>query len=141
MSSHEVLGVSQDATLEEIKAAYLVRAQRYHPDAGGDLWAFKKLQEAYEDLLKQHAERRTTAQREAERREKERREAAQREAERREKERREAAQRETERREAARRERERREYSDGKRPHDDLPKVKPRKRDAQWKISLVLRHH
>ncbi len=47
---HIVLGVSAQATLEEIRAAYRVKAKRYHPDAGGEDWAFRILVQAYEML-------------------------------------------------------------------------------------------
>ena len=36
-----VLGVSAEATLEEIRAAYREKAKRYHPDKGGEDWTFR----------------------------------------------------------------------------------------------------
>ncbi|MEY4131316.1 MAG: DnaJ domain, partial [Actinomycetota bacterium] len=37
MASHyEVLGVSQDASIEEIRRAYRARAQQFHPDSHPD---------------------------------------------------------------------------------------------------------
>jgi hypothetical protein len=46
----QVLGVSGQATLEEIRAAYREKAKRYHPDAGGEDWTFRILVQAYEML-------------------------------------------------------------------------------------------
>lgn len=53
---YEVLGVDKDATDEEVKAAYRRKAQKAHPDKGGDEEQFKVLQEAYE-MLKDSASR------------------------------------------------------------------------------------
>lgn len=47
---YEALGVSQDASLEEIKKAYRKMAKEAHPDVGGDEELFKKIGEAYETL-------------------------------------------------------------------------------------------
>jgi curved DNA-binding protein CbpA len=46
----QVLGVSAQATLEEIRAAYREKAKRYHPDKGGEDWTFRILSQAYEML-------------------------------------------------------------------------------------------
>lgn len=46
----EVLGVSRDATLQQLHEAYRVRAKKHHPDAGGDAWAFRAVSRAYELL-------------------------------------------------------------------------------------------
>jgi DnaJ domain len=46
----QVLGVSAQATLEEIRAAYREKAKRYHPDKGGEDWTFRVLSQAYETL-------------------------------------------------------------------------------------------
>jgi hypothetical protein len=45
-----VLGVAPDASLHEIREAYRTKAKRYHPDAGGEEWAFRILVAAYESL-------------------------------------------------------------------------------------------
>lgn len=45
-----LLGVSRDATQEEIKRAYRRQARALHPDAGGDEEAFKDATRAYEVL-------------------------------------------------------------------------------------------
>ncbi len=50
---YEILGVSPDATHEEIRAAYRRLARRYHPDSaegGGDPKQFQLVQEAWEVL-------------------------------------------------------------------------------------------
>ncbi|WP_435018081.1 J domain-containing protein [Tundrisphaera sp. TA3] len=45
-----VLGVSADATLQEIRDAYHKKSKKYHPDLGGDEWAFRVIARAYEVL-------------------------------------------------------------------------------------------
>jgi hypothetical protein len=47
---HDVLGVPEGATLEEIREAYRRKAKAHHPDAGGETWAFRILVQAYENL-------------------------------------------------------------------------------------------
>jgi hypothetical protein len=47
---HQVLGVPAQASLDEIQKAYRTKAKRYHPDAGGEDWAFRVLVQAYEML-------------------------------------------------------------------------------------------
>jgi curved DNA-binding protein CbpA len=50
-SYFDILGVSPDATTEEIKNAYRRLAQQYHPDhEGGDSCTFRDVQEAYNEL-------------------------------------------------------------------------------------------
>lgn len=51
MDPHTILGVSRQATLEEIHAAYREKARKHHPDAGGDAWAFKQVVAAHERLV------------------------------------------------------------------------------------------
>ncbi len=54
---YQVLGVTQDASIEEIKAAFRALARRYHPDsATGDAEQFRLVQEAY-DVLRDPAQR------------------------------------------------------------------------------------
>jgi hypothetical protein len=47
---HQVLGVAFDAPLDQIRDAYRQKAKRYHPDAGGEEWSFRILNQAYEML-------------------------------------------------------------------------------------------
>lgn len=48
---YEILGVSRDASEEEIKKAFRKLAHKYHPDkAGGDEKKFKEINEAYQVL-------------------------------------------------------------------------------------------
>lgn len=49
-----LLGVSRDASQEEIKRAYRRQARTLHPDAGGDEEAFKRATRAYEVLSDPH---------------------------------------------------------------------------------------
>ena len=50
ISPHAVLGVADDASLQQIRDAYHTKAKKYHPDAGGEEWAFRILVQAYETL-------------------------------------------------------------------------------------------
>jgi hypothetical protein len=44
----EILGISASASLQEIREAYRARTKKYHPDLGGDEWAFRVLTRSYE---------------------------------------------------------------------------------------------
>jgi hypothetical protein len=50
MTHYETLGLSPDATIEQIKAAHRAAAKRTHPDAGGVAEDFAAVQEAFEVL-------------------------------------------------------------------------------------------
>jgi len=47
---YEVLGISVGASQDEVRAAWLRAAKRYHPDAGGDAWMFRLAKTSYEIL-------------------------------------------------------------------------------------------
>ena len=47
----EVLGVKPDATDEMVKKAYRQKIKKHHPDTGGDMQDFLKIQEAYENII------------------------------------------------------------------------------------------
>lgn len=51
MNLYEELGVSRDASMEEIKKAFRGRAHETHPDKGGSEEKFKKIVRAKEILL------------------------------------------------------------------------------------------
>ncbi len=46
----DVLGVEGAASLQVIREAYHAQAQKYHPDHGGDAWAFRLVSWAYETM-------------------------------------------------------------------------------------------
>jgi len=51
MNPYRILDISDDATSEEIECAYRKQAAKYHPDMGGDAWAFQQVRDAY-NLIK-----------------------------------------------------------------------------------------
>ncbi len=53
----ERLGVSENASKEEIKKAYFEAARKYHPDAGGKEGDFKRINEAFESLYNNRQEK------------------------------------------------------------------------------------
>lgn len=50
---YAILGVSKNASNEDIKKAYRKLAHQYHPDKGGDAEKFKQISEAYQVLSNQ----------------------------------------------------------------------------------------
>jgi curved DNA-binding protein len=50
MDYYNVLGISRDASQDDIKAAYRKLAMKHHPDRGGDPKKFQEIQEAYATL-------------------------------------------------------------------------------------------
>jgi hypothetical protein len=44
----DILGVSSEASLQEIRDAYKQKSKIHHPDTGGEAWAFRVLYQAYE---------------------------------------------------------------------------------------------
>lgn len=57
---YKILGVSTDATLDEVRRAYRRAATKYHPDAGGDAWAFQQVQQAFAMLREKFENSSTT---------------------------------------------------------------------------------
>lgn len=52
MNPYAILGVPSTATQDEIKTAYRRLAMKHHPDRGGALEEFQRIQDAYERLMK-----------------------------------------------------------------------------------------
>lgn len=50
MTPYKILGIDERATDEEVKRAYHRMAAKYHPDAGGDAWAFEQVRSAYDAI-------------------------------------------------------------------------------------------
>lgn len=47
---YQILGISKDASIDDIKKAYRKLAHMHHPDKGGDTEKFKEISEAYQVL-------------------------------------------------------------------------------------------
>lgn len=58
---HMVLGVTAEASLEQIREAYRRKSKMYHPDVGGEEWAFRVLAQSYEILSTARVMRATRA--------------------------------------------------------------------------------
>lgn len=54
---YDILGISRDATADEIKKAYKKAALAHHPDKGGDVEKFKEVNAAAETLTDEHKRR------------------------------------------------------------------------------------
>jgi len=52
MDPYQILGVSREASEDEVKKAYKKLAMKHHPDKGGDPEEFKKIQSAYDIITK-----------------------------------------------------------------------------------------
>lgn len=50
---YEILGVTEDATPEEIKKTFRKEAVKHHPDRGGSKEKFQEINEAYQVLSDQ----------------------------------------------------------------------------------------
>ncbi len=48
--AYELLGLSSDASEDEVKSAFRNMAKKHHPDKGGDEEKFKEINEAYQIL-------------------------------------------------------------------------------------------
>ncbi|MDG3006487.1 J domain-containing protein [Paludisphaera mucosa] len=58
---YKVLGVTSEASLQEIREAYRAKTKKYHPDVGGEDWTFRILSQAYELLSTNRVMRATHA--------------------------------------------------------------------------------
>lgn len=50
MTPHEILGLTKYYTRDDLKKRYSHLVQKHHPDKGGDVEMFVRIQEAYEKL-------------------------------------------------------------------------------------------
>ena len=48
---YEILGITKNASISEIKKAFRFRAKQLHPDHGGDATAFAELKDAFEQAI------------------------------------------------------------------------------------------
>ena len=55
MDPYKILGIERTAARSQIEAAYREKAKKYHPERGGDPWAFEQVQVAYESLTRNGA--------------------------------------------------------------------------------------
>ena len=53
MDNFKVIGVSQNASVAEIKRAFREKAKKYHPDMGGNKNTFMQLVDAYNEVIKE----------------------------------------------------------------------------------------
>jgi len=54
MDYYSILGISKNASQDEIKKAYKKLAMKFHPDRGGDTQKFQEISQAYDTLGDQH---------------------------------------------------------------------------------------
>ena len=50
--AHRILGLQARASRIEVRGAYIALARLSHPDKGGDIELFKRVQHAYEQLMR-----------------------------------------------------------------------------------------
>ena len=50
LDPHEVLGVAKGCSADDLRDAFRRQTKKHHPDSGGDAWAFRLLNKAYEIL-------------------------------------------------------------------------------------------
>lgn len=58
LDPEEILGVSSNATLEQLQQAYRQKAKKFHPDISGEPWSFRVVQKAYQLLTTSRIARR-----------------------------------------------------------------------------------
>lgn len=56
MDNYNILGLTPNCTLDDIKKSYHRLAHKHHPDKGGDVREFIKVKDAYEFLVKNHGQ-------------------------------------------------------------------------------------